>query len=656
MSSDIPSTSATGPATSSHSAAASTTEAVAADVASRDESGAADNDNAQHLRRFPGQDEDYAIGAGVHQPPVTPYERQPGDPLYRRLRIYTVDPSVSRLEGAVATLNVPFEPLQPGPVGKLFEIDLNDGQLGVRYRAADLEDRRVLMADGYDPSPSDPRFHHQMVYAVCSNVYSTFKTALGRNLGWGFGDGKAPARLVLRPHHGQERNAYYENETTHGELRFGYFLASDRPTDRTMPGGYVFTCLSHDIITHELTHALLDGLRTHFIVPANADVVAFHEAFADLVAIFQHFSYAEVVLAAIRRCKGSLQHAEILTELARQFGHTTGQNGPLRSAVEKDTGNPTRYQPGLESHRLGSVLVSAVFDAFAQVYQRRIERFVRLATGGSGLLPPGELSHDLQAVLAERASKLASQFLGICIRAIDYCPPVGITFGDYLRALITADYDLVPDDPWDYRGALIDAFWRRDIYPRSASHLSQDALLWRSPRMELPTVQGLDFAALRFRGDPANAADQAERHRQACMLGRYVTQCGRLEEFGLVANGDARLEGDTVSLPCIESIRTARRIGPNGQILFDLVAEITQLRQVRASPEGPAFSYYGGSTVILGPTGEIRYVVLKSVFGKGRLQRRRDFFETSCGQKYWQLAGQQWKPLPNIFALIHKRR
>jgi len=543
--------------------------------------------------------------------------------------------------------------LAPGPVGKLFEVDPCDGQLAVRYRAADLEDRGVLITHGYTPSPSDPRFHHQMVYAVCSNVYSTFKTALGRNLAWGFGDEKVPARLVLRPHFREEQNAYYQNDGARGELRFGYFPASQRPTDRTMPGGYVFTCLSHDIVVHEVTHALLDGLRAHFIVPTNTDVVAFHEAFADLVAIFQHFSYAEVVLIAIRRCKGSLQHANLLTQLAGQFGHTTGQNGPLRSAIETDIGHPRRYRADLEAHHLGSVLVSAVFDAFVQVYQRKTERFLRLATHGSGVLPPGELSHDLQTLLAESASKLASQFLRICIRAIDYCPPVGMTFGDYLRAMITADYDLVPDDLWDYRGALIDAFWRRDIYPRGANHLSEDALLWRRPQIDLPVVWGLDFATLRFRGDPAHAADLVELHRQACMLGHYVTRPGRPEEFGLVANGDPRLDGDSVSLPCVESIRTARRAGPNGQIIFDLVAEITQERRVQASSAGPAFTYYGGATVILGPTGEIRYVVLKNVVGLGRLKRRRTFFETSCGQKYWHLAGNRWQPRESLFALLH---
>ena len=74
------------------------------------------------------------------------------------------------------------------------------------------------------------------------------------------------------------------------------------------------------------------------------------------------------------------------------------------------------------------------------------------------------------------------------------------------------------------------------------------------------------------------------------MLGRYVTRPGRLEAFGLVAGGDARLDGHTASRPCVESIRTARRVGPSGQIVFDLVAEIIQERQA------PAFTCTGGAT------------------------------------------------------------
>ena len=36
--------------------------------------------------------------------------------------------------------------------------------------------------------------------------------------------------------------------------------------------------------------------------PTNVDVPAFHEGFSDLVALFLHFSYAEVVERAIRQC------------------------------------------------------------------------------------------------------------------------------------------------------------------------------------------------------------------------------------------------------------------------------------------------------------------------------------------------------------------
>ena len=66
----------------------------------------------------------------------------------------------------------------------------------------------------------------------------------------------------------------------------------------------ICTALSHDIIAHETTHALLDGLRSSFMDPTNVDVPAFHEGFADLVALFLHFSYADVVERAIREWRG----------------------------------------------------------------------------------------------------------------------------------------------------------------------------------------------------------------------------------------------------------------------------------------------------------------------------------------------------------------
>src|SRR6266436_6661006 len=53
---------------------------------------------------------------------MQPYQRTHQDPIHRPLRIYTLDPTASRLDGAVATLNVPFERLSSGPVGSILEV------------------------------------------------------------------------------------------------------------------------------------------------------------------------------------------------------------------------------------------------------------------------------------------------------------------------------------------------------------------------------------------------------------------------------------------------------------------------------------------------------------------------------------------------------
>src|SRR6185437_7273650 len=135
-----------------------------------------------------------------------------------------------------------------------------------------------------------------------------------------------------------------------------------------------------------------------------------------------------------------------LGELARQFGTATGMHGALRSFIgEAQHGDYKKFREQSDPHLLGAVLVSAVFAAFDTIYRARTADLIRLATGGSGILPQGAISDDLADRLADEAAKVASQVLNMCIRALDYCPPVDLTFGDYLRAIITADHDLVPD-------------------------------------------------------------------------------------------------------------------------------------------------------------------------------------------------------------------
>ncbi|MCA9286792.1 MAG: hypothetical protein KDA22_16325, partial [Phycisphaerales bacterium] len=358
---------------------------------------------------------------------VRPFERQRDDPVHRRLRIFTLDPSGSRLDGAVAEVLVPYEPLKPGPAGAVIAVVDRDDTLKETYRPLDLNEPRLLVMNGLDPSPTDWRSHQQMVYAIASRLYSTFRAALGRDPGWGF----KGSTLRLRPHAFQEDNAYYDQ--AEGEVAFGYFMARPKGIGgRRGPEEWVFTCLSHDVVAHEMSHALLDGMRTRFMEATGPDVLGFHEGFSDLVALLHKFTHRTVVRRAIGAVRGDLSKRSILSGMAQQFGKAVGVEGALRDAVDDLSGgfkNPLQYSPRLEAHDLGQVFLCAVFEAFATIYHRKTARLLRLCTSGTGVLPKGELPSDLADALADEASQLAEQFLRMCVRAVDYCPAVDIELG-----------------------------------------------------------------------------------------------------------------------------------------------------------------------------------------------------------------------------------
>lgn len=586
------------------------------------------------------------------------WELGPHDPPYRPLRIFALDPGALRWEHALATVRVPYEPLEVDTVvrGCAFEIDARDGDGGKSYRLLDFDDPVLLLKQGRDPSPSDPLFHQQMVYAVASITHASFRRALGRKPSWGFqprGDA-AEQRLRLRPYGAMQANAWYDpNE---GHVVFGYFEAPPDALGRTPPGGLVFTSLSHDVIVHEVTHALLDGMRRKFLLPTNPDVAAFHEGFADLMAIFHRFTYREVVSLAVARSRGSVKTSALLGDIAVQFGQALGQPAGLRSPLEVTAkGNPTPYDETLEAHALGSVLVSAVFEAFATIVERKSARYVRLATGGTGTLPAGEIPAELREIIAAEASKIADQVLQICIRAIDYCPPVDLKFGEFLRAMITADAQLVRDDPWNYREALIDAFRRRGIFAPYVRFLTEDALSWDQTEFRLPPIKELAFGELYFDGDPARPADVKELERQANALGDMISRPENVANLGLARNGDPGLGGDTVGLPTVHSIRTARRAGPDGNVVFDLVAEVTQERLVR-SKDGTTVPFLGGATIIIGPDGRVRYLIAKSVLSDERRDRQLAFQTSARGSGYWECRDGRLEPRLDLLRMVHDRK
>jgi hypothetical protein len=622
------------------------------------------------------------------------------EPNSRKLRIFAFDPSLSAQYdmAGIGEITIPVlweENLKPGPVGEYIQVVDADPASGVFYRPVNLDEKWILAQDGLAPSETNPLFHQQMVYAVAMTTIAHFEQALGRVALWSArrdkdNQDRFVRHLRIYPHALRDRNAYYSPDKK--ALLFGYFPVGIKDANNT-PGTLVFTCLSHDIIAHETTHALLDGVHPRFNEPINHDVLAFHEAFADIVALFQHFSYPGILRDQIARTRGDLGGENLLGQLAQQFGKASGRGTALRDALggPDENGVWRSHKPDVrkierttEPHDRGAILVAAVFGAFLKVYRARVTDLYRIASEGTGVLRAGELPPDLSNRLADEAARAAQYVLQMCIRAIDYCPPVGITFGDYLRAIVTGDYELNPDDPYGYRLAFIESFRQWGIHPRSMRSMSLEALLWptRQAAEEEARSAGIadeELHSLFQEEQPVNIAEQTEgaptkrsfstrlkpwnlesdrrltwngAEDNAAVLWAWLMK-GRgqklLPTIGIVVyeqNIPATVfRSRTNGLPSVEvhSVRTALRRGPRGGApVTDLVVEITQRRrgyfdpdmqeQMDNSATEPSglgdFIYRSGCTLLINPvTMEVRRVIRTAgtIIDDEPLKRMRTF-------------------------------
>jgi hypothetical protein len=543
----------------------------------------------------------------------SPHPRK--QPERRPLRIFAFDPMPGRAPDQLlwraaenqVTVEVRNENLNAGPQGSRIEVIDYDGANKCFYEPINLDDTALLMQDGLEPSEADPLFHQQMVYAVAMKVLENFDHALGRKLSFRkrSEDGQhLSVRLRIFPHAFRGANAFYD--PTQVALLFGYFQASKKNPGENLPGQNVFTCLSHDIIAHEMTHSLIDRLRILFREPSNVDVAAFHEGFSDIVAIFQHFSFPGILRTLIHESKTDLRRSSSLIQLARQFGYATGMGSGLRTAVEEEKPDPRLYQTAFEPHDRGSILVAAVFDAFFMTYQRRIKDLIRIATGGTGRLPEGDLHPDLINRIAQEATQAAQATLTMCIRAFDYLPPVDITFGDYLRALVTTDFEISPDDKFGERSSMIEGFRVRGIYPENVTSLSEGSLLWE------PVNQAVKFpqALTDWMKDQILADAQAFKHSADLPYYNFPQVAAGFAEWARENATLLQLDPALKILPM--GFHPSFRVGAEGQLLLDLVLQFAQEEAgSREAEEFAGIPFRGGTTVVASADNTLRYVIAK---------------------------------------------
>ncbi|HET9872783.1 MAG TPA: S8 family serine peptidase [Propionibacteriaceae bacterium] len=605
------------------------------------------------------------------------------NPPFRRVRVYAVDPSFStRLDTAginEVTLKIRWETVgagssaaapaeaaqaadvaaakqQPGPFGKYFAIDDVDAT-EASYGVVDLDDPRLLAQDGWAPSEGNPHFHQQMVYAVAMKTVEHFERALGRPVQWRpktvDGKGVFTPRLQIRPHALRQANAYYSPEEV--ALLFGYFDASADDPGNLLPGSRVYSCLSHDIIAHETSHAVLDGMQRHLNEPSNKDMLALHEGFADIVALMQHFTIPELLEHEIGRSRGDIEAETVLGSLAVQFGYATGGRGALRNAIGHLDGkvwkrfepDPADYEKALTPHARGAVLVAAVFDAFIAIYKSRTSDLIRLYTGGTGVLPNGAIHPDLVGRLADEATKAAAHVLSMSIRALDYLPPIDVTFFEYLRALVTADFDIVSHDHYNYRVAFVEAFRRRGIFPENLSYnptedtprtLSVDTLRWRRPEQggssqkrwdDIKQQYGAVVSGLKDYADVCLYLNDRDKLFQVTQQKREDLKAQLTTAFQAVPEFAEELGMDPQDTFEVEEVRSGMHVGPLGRHVPQVVVSLTQSKQVKPQGEKP-FTFRGGSTIVVDLTvPEVKYCIRKRINSDSRQARTASFVRYS---------------------------
>jgi hypothetical protein len=564
------------------------------------------------------------------------------------------------------------------------------------YEPIDLNHPHLLAQDGLPASAANPQFHQQMVYAVVMTTIKSFERAIGRPVMWSDRtprdmDKKYPEmtdadwdatyveRLRIYPHALREANAYYSPKKK--ALLFGYFPASEVGDPAVYPGGIVFSSLSHDIIAHETAHAILDGIHPRFMEVTQPDGLAFHEAFADIVAMFQHFTFIEVVRHQIAKTRGDMGMNNLMGELAQEFGRAAGNRGSLRNALgqmnkktnqwERRKPDPRRYQTEMEPHDRGSILVSAVFDAFVAIYESRIADLRRIASGGTGILKEGELHPDLVNRFATEAVKSARHVLTMCIRALDYCPPVDIDFGDYLRALITADRDVFPNDTRAYRLAFIDAFRQHGIFPRKLRSLSEESLIWdRADKINAYTgLADLGSILRQFYHDLGMGRNRKSRWKKTReqrrnLHGNLQNNFWNLFRDPLLQEltgldfkiTQARSGEDVVNFE-VHALWPVQRQRQDGSVLNQVILSIVQHKPLEG---GTSQEIWGGCTIIVdldraNADESIRYVIRKPLYYpnlKGsRIERAQQWAKDPAMMSLAMTYGMAQEDEP--FAMLH---
>jgi hypothetical protein len=288
-------------------------------------------------------------------------------------------------------------------------------------------------------------------------------------------------------------------------------------------------------------------------------------------------------LIAPRHLERTALAGSVLLGLAEEMGSEVSavRGQALRRSVELAPGKDYMRMPEFqEEHARGELLVAAMMNTFLDIWLQRLARIGPVANG----------KRD-RSIVVEEGARVAGHLLTMAIRAIDYCPPTDIWFSDYLSALLTVDREVVPDQgKYDYRGTLLRNFNGYGI--EQARGTDADGT-WKLFDKEVVYSR--------------NHYDSMLRDREEVF--RFLWE----NRVVLKVRDDSYIE--------VQSVRPSIRIGPDGFVLHESVAEYIQILTLYASevkseldiplpeeiPGNRRVRIFTGGTLIFGEYGRLKY-------------------------------------------------
>jgi len=369
-----------------------------------------------------------------------------------------------------------------GPVGArvaVLDFDPDSGALGpgvasippakepqpFRYSAIRAPEGDALQA---------PAFISESVFGTVHETIRMFEEPdiLGRRVAWAF---PGPQLLVV-PRAGEWENAFYERDSR--SLQFFYF-------PHRVTGQRVYTALSEDIVAHETTHAILDGIAPDLYDALSTESLGIHEAVADLGALAISLRSRVLQRRFLDTTGGDPSKWIAFAGLAAQFAEGSGRT----TRFLRDLSNDLRMSDvdTTEPHEVSQVLAGALHALWRELFRSLKARLRRKQPALDERTAAGKVVWLAREIYERMA-----------FRALDCLPPGESTFADYARAILAADQAGVPgvEGP---RAFLRKEFVRRGIAAREADlRVKTDFDVAAVRRTDVEALVTSDYAAYAF--------------------------------------------------------------------------------------------------------------------------------------------------------------